>query len=277
MGDISDIDAREVSSFPLAGSDIVVRVGRYGPYLERDGQRVNVPEDIAPDELTVEKAEELFNQPNGDVSLGTDPGSGREVVAKAGRFGPYVTELLPEDAPSSAKPRTASLLKSMALDTVTLDDALKLLSLPRTLGELDGEQVTVQNGRYGPYVKKGTDSRSLESEEQLFTLTLAEAKELFAQPKTRGRRTGAAAAPPLRELGAGPGHRQADGDQGRPVRPVRDRRGDQRVAAQGRRGGRDHRSAGGRAPRRPPRGSADDPPQDHYYQEEGSHACPFGT
>jgi DNA topoisomerase-1 len=203
VGDISDIDAREVSSFPLAGSDIVVRVGRYGPYLERDGQRVNVPEDIAPDELTVEKAEELFNQPNGDVSLGTDPGSGREVVAKAGRFGPYVTELLPEDAPSSAKPRTASLLKSMALDTVTLDDALKLLSLPRTLGELDGEQVTVQNGRYGPYVKKGTDSRSLESEEQLFTLTLAEAKELFAQPKTRGRRTGAAA-PPLRELGQDP-------------------------------------------------------------------------
>ena len=203
VGDISDIDAREVSSFPLAGSDIVVRVGRYGPYLERDGQRVNVPEDIAPDELTVEKAEELFNQPNGDVSLGTDPDSGREVVAKAGRFGPYVTELLPEDAPSSAKPRTASLLKSMALDTVTLDDALKLLSLPRTLGELDGEQVTAQNGRYGPYVKKGTDSRSLESEEQLFTLTLAEAKELFAQPKTRGRRTGAAA-PPLRELGQDP-------------------------------------------------------------------------
>ncbi|HMH38056.1 MAG TPA: type I DNA topoisomerase [Streptosporangiaceae bacterium] len=203
VGDISDIDAREVSSFPLAGSDIVVRVGRYGPYLERDGQRVNVPEDIAPDELTVEKAEELFNQPNADVSLGTDPDSGREVVAKAGRFGPYVTELLPEDAPSSAKPRTSSLLKSMALDTVTLDDALKLLSLPRTLGELDGEQVTVQNGRYGPYVKKGTDSRSLESEEQLFTLTLAEAKELFAQPKTRGRRTGAAA-PPLRELGQDP-------------------------------------------------------------------------
>jgi DNA topoisomerase-1 len=125
------------------------------------------------------------------------------VVAKAGRFGPYVTELLPDDAPASAKPRTASLLKSMALDTVTLDQALKLLSLPRVLGELDGEQVTVQNGRYGPYAKKGTDSRSLESEDQLFTLTLAEAKELFAQPKTRGRRTGAAA-PPLRELGEDP-------------------------------------------------------------------------
>jgi DNA topoisomerase-1 len=204
VSDISDIDAREVSSFPLAGSDIVVRVGRYGPYLERDSQRVNVPDDIAPDELTIEKAEELLSQPNEDVLLGTDPDSGREVVAKAGRFGPYVTELLPEGAPASAKPRTASLLKSMALDTVTLDDALKLLSLPRTLGELDGEPVTVQNGRYGPYAKKGTDSRSLESEEQLFTFTLAEAKELFAQPKARGRRTGASA-PPLRELGDDPG------------------------------------------------------------------------
>jgi DNA topoisomerase-1 len=203
VGDISDIDARDVSSFPLAGSDIVVRVGRYGPYLERDEQRVNVPDDIAPDELTVEKAEELFNQPNGDVLLGTDPDTGREVVAKAGRFGPYVTEQLPEGAPASAKPRSASLLKSMALDTVTLDDALKLLTLPRVLGELDGEQVTVQNGRYGPYAKKGSDSRSLESEDQLFTLTLAEAKELFAQPKARGRRTGAAASP-LRELGEDP-------------------------------------------------------------------------
>ena len=201
VSDISDIDARDVSSFPLADSDIVVRVGRYGPYLERDGQRVNVPEDMAPDELTVEKAEELFSQPNADVTLGTDPATGHVLVAKAGRFGPYVTEQLPED--SRDKPRTASLLKSMALDTVTLDDAVKLLSLPRTLGELDGEPVTAQNGRYGPYVKKGTDSRSLESEDQLFTLTLAEAKEMFAQPKPRGR--GArATAPPLRELGADP-------------------------------------------------------------------------
>ncbi|HWN61458.1 MAG TPA: topoisomerase C-terminal repeat-containing protein, partial [Streptosporangiaceae bacterium] len=201
VSDISDIDARDVSSFPLADSDIVVRVGRYGPYLERDGQRVNVPEDLAPDELTVAKAEELFSQPNADVVLGTDPVTGHVLVAKAGRFGPYVTEQLPED--SRDKPRTASLLKSMALDTVTLDDAVKLLSLPRELGELDGEPITAQNGRYGPYVKKGTDSRSLESEDQLFTLTLAEAKEMFAQPKPRGR--GArATAPPLRELGADP-------------------------------------------------------------------------
>jgi DNA topoisomerase I len=204
VSDIGDIDARDVSSFPLPDSDIVVRVGRYGPYLERDGQRVNVPEDMAPDELTVARAEELFSQPNGDVVLGTDPSTGYTLVAKAGRFGPYVTEQLPEDA--KAKPRTGSLLKSMALDTVTLDDAVRLLSLPRTLGELDGETVTVQNGRYGPYVKKGTDSRSLESEDQLFTLTLAEAKEMFAQPKARGRgaRTGYGSAPPLRELGQDP-------------------------------------------------------------------------
>jgi len=201
VASIGDIDARDVSSFPLAGSDIVVRVGRYGPYLERDGERANVPPDMAPDELTPEKAEELLSQPNGEVRLGTDPVTGHELVAKAGRFGPYVTELLPEDC--ADKPRTGSLLKSMTLDTVTLEDALRLLSLPRVLGELDGEPVTVQNGRYGPYVKRGAESRSLSSEEEMFTVTLAEAKDLLAQPKTRGR--GArAATPPLRELGEDP-------------------------------------------------------------------------
>ena len=199
---IGEIDARDVSSFPLAGTDIVVRVGRYGPYLERNGQRANVPEDLAPDELTPEKAEELLNQPSGDTVLGTDPGSGHVLVAKSGRFGPYVTEQLDED--SKDKPRTASLLKSMTLDTVTLDDALKLLSLPRVLGEIDGEQVTVQNGRYGPYVRRGTDSRSLATEEDMFTVTLAEAKDLLAQPKPRGRGA-ASATPPLRDLGADPG------------------------------------------------------------------------
>jgi len=207
VSDLGDIDAREVSSFPLAGTDIVVRVGRYGPYLERGDQRVNVPEGMAPDELTPETAEELFAQPSGERELGTDPATGRHIVAKAGRFGPYVTEVLEEGA--AGKPRTGSLFKSMSLDTVTLDDALKLLTLPRTIGELDGEPITVQNGRYGPYVKKGSDSRSLESEDQLFTLSLAEAKELFAQPKARGRGR-AAAAPPLRELGEDPA-------SGRPV------------------------------------------------------------
>ena len=204
VSDLGDIDARDVSSFPLAGTDIVVRVGRYGPYLERDGQRVNVPEGTAPDELTPEFATELLNRPSGDKVLGTDPETGTTIIAKGGRFGPYVTEQLPENAPASAKPRSSSLLKSMDLDSVTLDDALRLLTLPRTLGELDGEPVTVQNGRYGPYVKKGTDSRSLETEEQLFTVTLDEAKEMFAQPKPRGRAARAAAAPPLRELGTDP-------------------------------------------------------------------------
>ena len=202
VSDLSDIDARDVSSFPLAGTDIVVRVGRYGPYLERDGQRVNVPDDTAPDELTPEYAAELLDRPSGDKILGSDPETGKTIVAKAGRFGPYVTEVLEEDAPKSAKPRTASLLKSMDLDSVTLDDAIRLLTLPRTLGEIDGEPVTVQNGRYGPYVKHGGESRSLESEEQMFSVTLDEAKVLLAQPKPRGRAARAAAAPPLKELGA---------------------------------------------------------------------------
>jgi DNA topoisomerase-1 len=215
VSDLSDIDARDVSSFPLAGTDIVVRVGRYGPYLERDGQRVNVPDGTAPDELTPEYAAELLDRPSGDKILGSDPETGRTIVAKAGRFGPYVTEVLDEDAPSSAsstsaKPRTASLFKSMDLDSVTLDDAIRLLTLPRTLGEIDGEPVTVQNGRYGPYVKHGSESRSLESEEQMFTVTMDEAKALLAQPKPRGRAARAAAAPPLKELGV-------DSASGKPI------------------------------------------------------------
>jgi DNA topoisomerase-1 len=204
VSDLGDIDARDVSSFPLAGTDIVIRVGRYGTYLERDGERVNVPEGTAPDELMPEFASQLFEQQIGEKILGSDPGTGRTIVARAGRFGPYVTEVLDEDAPTSAKPRTASLLKTMGLDSVTLDDALRLLTLPRTIGEIDGEPVTVQNGRYGPYAKKGSDSRSLESEEQLFTLTIEQARALFAQPKQRGRAARAAAAPPLRELGEDP-------------------------------------------------------------------------
>jgi DNA topoisomerase-1 len=203
VSDLGEIDAKGISSFPVVGSDIVIRVGRYGPYLDRDGARVNIPEDLAPDELTADKAEELFAQPSGDRELGRDPETGHEIVAKSGRFGPYVTERLPEDAPKSAKPRTGSLFKTMSLDTVTLDDALRLLSLPRTLGELDGELVTAQNGRFGPFLRKGSDSRSLQSEEELFTVTLEQAKELFAQPKQRGRGR-AATAPPLRELGADP-------------------------------------------------------------------------
>ena len=175
---------------PARRRDAVVRVGRYGPYLQRDEERASIPEDLAPDELTPEKVEELLSAPSGDRALGIDD-DGREITAKAGRYGPYVTD----------GEKTASLFKTMSLDTVTLAEAQRLLTLPRVLGVLDGEEVTAQNGRYGPYVRKGTDSRSLDTEEQLFTVTLDEAAALFAQPKPRGRR---AAAPPLRELGDDP-------------------------------------------------------------------------
>ncbi len=210
--DLGAIDAREISSFPV-GDGIVLRVGRYGPYVERPteieggtGRRADVPDDMPPDELTVEYAEELLAKPSGEFELGPDPETGRMIVAKDGRYGPYVTEVLPEDTPktgkNAVKPRTASLLKSMSLDTVTLADALKLMSLPRVVGaDPEGVEITAQNGRYGPYLKKGTDSRSLESEEQLFTITLEQALAIYAQPKQRGR---AAAKPPLKELGTDP-------------------------------------------------------------------------
>ncbi|WP_324787079.1 type I DNA topoisomerase [Streptomyces sp. H51] len=209
--DLGAIDAREVSSFPV-GNGIVLRVGRYGPYIERgekdseNHQRADVPEDLAPDELSVELAEELLAKPSGDFELGVDPATGHQIVAKDGRYGPYVTEVLPEGTPktgkNAVKPRTASLLKSMSLDTVTLEDALRLMSLPRVVGtDADGQEITAQNGRYGPYLKKGTDSRSLQSEDQIFTITLEEAQAIYAQPKQRGR---AAAKPPLKELGEDP-------------------------------------------------------------------------
>ncbi|MFJ9739974.1 type I DNA topoisomerase [Streptomyces sp. NPDC101166] len=209
--DLGAIDAREVSSFPV-GNDIVLRVGRYGPYIERgerdseNHQRADVPEDLAPDELSVELAEELLAKPSGDFELGADPQTGHQIIAKDGRYGPYVTEVLPEGTPktgkNAVKPRTASLFKTMSLDTVTLEDALKLMSLPRVVGaDAEGQEITAQNGRYGPYLKKGTDSRSLQSEDQLFTITLEEALEIYSQPKQRGR---AAAKPPLKELGEDP-------------------------------------------------------------------------
>jgi DNA topoisomerase-1 len=211
--DLGDIDAKEISSFPIRGTDIVIRVGRYGPYLDRGGARVNVPEDMTPDELTAEKAEELFSRPTGDREMGVDPVTGHTIVAKDGRFGPYVTEILPtqeEETPKrrtkkadAAKPRTSSLFKSMSLDTVTLEDALKLLSIPRVVGELEGEEVVAYNGKFGPYLKKAAETRSLAAEEELFTVTIEQAKELFSQPKPRGRGR-AAAAPPLRELGEDP-------------------------------------------------------------------------
>jgi DNA topoisomerase-1 len=210
---LGDIDAREVNSIPIGmdpdGVLIVVRVGRYGPYVQRGSDeaadRANVPEDLAPDELTVEKAIELLSAPSGDRPLGPDPQTGEEITVRIGRFGPYV-----QRGEGDAATR-ASVFKSMDPTTVTIDDAVALLTLPRTLGSTpEGEEVTAQNGRYGPYVSKKApgasgsgDSRSLESEDQLFTVTFDDAMRLFAQPKARGRGR-AAAAPPLREMGNDP-------------------------------------------------------------------------
>ena len=201
---LDEIDARAVNSIEIPNSDIVVRVGRYGTYLERGDERASVPDGIAPDELTVERAEELLARPANGRALGADPEQGREIVVKSGRYGPYVTEVLPEGV--EGKPRTSSLFASMSPESVTLEDALRLLSLPRTLGvdPADGEDVTAQNGRYGPYVKKGSESRSLESEEHLFTITLDDALTLLALPKPRRGRGRGTAKPPLRELGPDP-------------------------------------------------------------------------
>ena len=236
---LGEIDARAVNSLPVT-EDITLRVGQYGPYLERrlpegapEGtapERANVPEDLAPDELTPAKAEELMTTGGGtgERELGTDPETGRTVVAKDGRYGPYVTEVIPEmteeelqawlDAqpteyykngkpkpkkkPAKEKPRTGSLFTSMSVDTVTLEQALQLMSLPRVVGaDAEGEVITAQNGRFGPYLKKGSDSRSLESEDQIFSITQEQALEIYAQPKQRGR---GAAKPPLAEFGEDP-------------------------------------------------------------------------
>jgi DNA topoisomerase-1 len=203
---LDTIDAREINSIPVGrtddGHEVVVRVGKYGPYVQIGEQKASLPDDLPPDELTVDKALELASAPADERVLGRHPESGFDVVTKAGRYGPYVTVVLPEG--SSDKPPTASLFRSMSLETVTLHDALRLLSLPRLLGDApDGDAVTAQNGRYGPYVSKGRESRSLESEEQLFEVTLDQALALLAQPKQYGRRS-AAPKPPLKKLGNDP-------------------------------------------------------------------------
>ena len=202
---LEEIDAREINAIPIGedddGKEIVARAGRYGPYLQRGDDTVSLPDDLPPDEVTVEKAVELLATPSGDRVLGTDPDTELPVIAKPGRFGPYV-QLGELEPGSKTKPKTASLFKTMSLDTITMEDALRLLSQPREVGSHpeDGAPVTAQNGRYGPYLKWGKETRSLTEEEQIFTVTLEEALELLAQPKRRGR----AAAAPLRELGEDP-------------------------------------------------------------------------
>jgi DNA topoisomerase I len=197
---LDEIDARAVNSIEIPGSDIVVRVGRYGPYLERGEARASLPEDVVPDELTAERAEQLLAAPGDARELGLHPETGRPVLLRSGRYGPYVTEEAPEG--SEEKPRTASLFSTMSPETVTLEDAIRLLSLPRIVGVEHGEEVLAMNGRYGPFIKHGSETRSLESEEQIFTIDLDQARALFAAPKTRRGR--GAAKPPLRELGQDP-------------------------------------------------------------------------
>jgi DNA topoisomerase-1 len=218
--DLGAIDAQQINTMKM-GEDIEIRVGRYGAYIQKgigdDRKFANIPETMAPDELTLQVAIDLLAQPSGERELGIHPETNLPLLAKSGRFGPYITEVFPEpemvvdkktgelkkprkkkDAP---KPKTASLLSTMTLDTITIDDALKLMSLPRTLGDYEDVPITVQNGRYGPYMTHGTDSRTLTSEDQLFAITLDEAIELYKQPKVRRR---GVAKPPLKDLGIDP-------------------------------------------------------------------------
>jgi DNA topoisomerase-1 len=237
VNNLGEIDARDINSVPITDS-LTLRVGKFGPYLESsiptldektgeiiESARANVPEDLAPDELTADKALELMNTAAPEERrLGVDPASGNAVLAKNGRYGAYVTEVIteptaeelanqpveyykngkpkPPKKPVKAKPRTGSLFKSMTVESVSLDEALALMSLPRVLGtDAEGAEITVQNGRFGPYLKKGSDSRSIGSEEEIFTITLEQALEIYAQPKQRGART---AVPPLAEFGEDP-------------------------------------------------------------------------
>ena len=210
---LGDIDAKELATFPIGGADsgIALRVGKYGPYLEGPGDDGDA-------------GGQAGQRARGPAARRADPGQGQGAARQPGRRGdrrsartprpgcrwsprtaasaPTSPRCCPRTPPSRAKPRTGSLFKSMSLDTITLEDAVKLLSLPRVVGEdAEGVEITAQNGRYGPYLKKGTDSRSLDTEDQLFTITLDEALAIYAQPKQRGR---AAAAPPLKELGNDP-------------------------------------------------------------------------
>ena len=198
------IDPKAVNSFPIGmgedGEPIVARAGQYGPYLQHGERRASIPPDLAPDELTLERSLELLDAPSGDRSLGTDPETGLDVLTKAGRFGPYV-QLGERDADSKEKPKTASLFKTMSLDEITLEEALQLLTIPRLIGDHpdDGEPIEALNGRYGPYIRWNKESRSLETEDQIFSVSMEDALALLAKPRQRR-----GAKPPLKELGADP-------------------------------------------------------------------------
>lgn len=208
---IATIDAREINTVPLGvddeGREIAVRVGRYGPYLQRGDDRASLPDELPPDELSIAFATDLLARGRDEGrNLGTDPVTGLAVIARDGRYGPYVQlGEIPEGNGKIAareKPKTSSLFKTMTLDHIKLEDALELLSLPRVVGaDVEGNEITAQNGRYGPYIKKGADSRSIETEEQLLTITVQQAEAIFAQPKLR---RGRQAKPPLAELGPHP-------------------------------------------------------------------------
>ena len=210
---LEKVDAAEVNTFPLGmdenGEMVVAKPGRYGPYVKRgEDDTASIPEGLPPDELTLDKALELLAAPKGDEPIGEHPESGLPVYVKTGRYGPYVQLGDQDTLPPDEKPKMESLFKDMKPEEVTLDGALRLLSLPRVVGtdEETGLPVLARNGRYGPYIskgdEKGADARSLESEEELFTVDMARAKALFAEPKRR--RGQAAPKPPLRELGDDP-------------------------------------------------------------------------
>ena len=252
---LDEIDARAVNSIELPGSDVVVRVGRYGPYLERGEERASLPEDVVPDELTPARAEELLAAPGDARELGVHPKTGRPVLLRSGRYGPYATEEPPEG--SDERPRTASLFSSMSPETLTLDDGVRLLSLPRVVGVADGEEVLAMNGQYGPFIKRGTETRSLEGEEQLFAIDLDQALALLAAPKTRrgeerpSRRSGSRRRSLVRASSRG---------QGRPIRSVRNGWGDDVSLRSGTRlnrsrstGGSSYWPSDGRKGRRPSR------------------------
>lgn len=202
--DLGAIDARGLATMPIRGTDAHLRVGRYGAYVERGDERANIPLGIAPDELTAELAEQLLLEPSGDRELGNHPDTGQMLVSKSGRYGPYVSEVLPDGAPKEAKPRTASLFSYMKPSSVTIEQAIDLLNLPRVVGvdPESAEEITAQNGRYGPYLLKGKDSRSLDNEDRIFEVTMEEALQLYSQPKARRGRGQPAG--PLREVGPDP-------------------------------------------------------------------------